>query len=189
MKQNWFLCTLAEPESHSKDCQPANNHSKPNSSCRSCSWKQIHKWEINIEQPPLASATQRSQSTPPALPVGHALWAWQILYIMFWQYVWNHACTWVWAFEQLQGRPEGRRQHPCHPGMKASEQPCPCCGYTRYRCDHTCQCQSSTTDPVPFLQEFLLMGKAPSSPTENQSSPVQQHSRHYECRNTPQSGA
>lgn len=38
------------------------------------------------------------------------------------------------------------------PGMKTSGQSCPCCGQTWHRCDRTCQCQSSTTYPVLFLQ-------------------------------------
>lgn len=66
-KQNCFLCTLTKPESLSKACQPANKKSKPNSSCRSCSWKQIHKQEIDIEQPPLASTIQRWQSPPTSI--------------------------------------------------------------------------------------------------------------------------
>lgn len=78
-KQNCFLCTLTKPESHSKACQPANKHSEPNSSCRSCSWKQIYKREIDIEKPPLSSKIQRWQSPPPASPPSPELWAWQWL--------------------------------------------------------------------------------------------------------------
>jgi len=111
-----------------------------------------------------------------------------VSHIMFWQYTWNHACRWVCAFEQLQGRPEGRRWHPCHPGTKAWQQPCPCCRWTRHRRDCTCQCQCSTTGPVPCLQQFRLMGKAPSPPAENHPPTVQHHSRHDAC-STPQSGA
>lgn len=73
-KQNCFLCTLTKPESHSKACQPANKSSEPNSSCRSCGWKQMHKQEIDIEQPPLASTIQRWQCPPPASPANPALW-------------------------------------------------------------------------------------------------------------------
>lgn len=48
------------------------------------------------------------------------LWSWigMISYITLCQCARNYVCTWAWAFEQLQGRPEGRRQHPCHAGVK-----------------------------------------------------------------------
>lgn len=80
-KQNCFLCTLTKSESLSKACQPTNEKSKPNSSCRSCSWKQIHKWEIDIEPPPLVPTMQRWQSPPPASPASPVFWAWQWLWL------------------------------------------------------------------------------------------------------------
>lgn len=80
------FCALTKSESLSKACQPATKKSKPNSSCRSCSWKQIHKWETDIEPPPQVPTIQRWQSPPPASPATPVFWAWQWL-LTAWQWL------------------------------------------------------------------------------------------------------